>query len=299
MTRSFSTLAGVLALAALGGCVKPGSIDVIKSPGQPAGVMFSGVVSRNATPYDDVYACFARTLGSKRMSVAVGDIRDYTGKTSQNEGTAVTQGGALMAYTSLGKLRPAVELLERFDTRITDAELAYIAQRHLGNGAEHEIDDTTAEGGKRTVPWMPYMGGDVLQSDYYIVGGITELNYNIQSGGAQMAVDQIGPRARTYVMNVAVDLRIVGTQSLKVYHTVSVQKQLVGYEVGVGLFRFFGDTLVDINAGAKNQEPLHLGVRMAIEDAVLQLVAEVAKKSPQACLEQVAAGQTTQTTEED
>lgn len=278
----------LLALLSLSACVQPTGLEVRKTPGQAAGVLFSGNVSRNVTPYDPVFECYARSLGGKRLSVAVGDIRDYTGKTSQNEGTAVTQGGALMAYTALGKLSPAVQLHERFDTRITDAELAYIAARHLGDGGEHQIDDANVEGGKRTVQWMPYEGGDVLQSDYYIVGGITELNYNIQSGGAQAEINSIGPKSRTYVMNVAVDLRIVGTQTLKVYDTVSVQKQLVGYEVGAGLFRFFGDTLVDINAGVKNQEPLHLGVRMAIEDGVLQLISETTGSSPQPCLEQAA-----------
>lgn len=288
MKRIIHAILPALAAAGLSGCVTPSDLEVRQAPGQPAGVLFSGSVSRNTTPYDSVFACYAKQLGGKRMSIAVGDIRDYTGKTSQDEGAPVTQGGALMAYTALGKMRPAVQLYERFDTRIADAELAYINQRHLGDGQKHEVEDAAAEGGMRTVPWKPYFGGSVLQSDYYIVGGITELNYNIQSGGAQMTVDNVGPRARTYVLNVAVDLRIVGTQSLRVYETVSVQKQLVGYEVGLGIFKFFGDTLIDINAGQKNQEPLHLGVRMAIEDAVLQLVSSVANTSPEGCLSQAA-----------
>lgn len=283
MSRSTTIFAVALSMMTLSGCVLPTSIAVQNSGNQPAGVLFSGVASRNTTPYDPIYACYKNVLAGKRLSIAVGDIRDYTGKTSQNEGAAVTQGGSLMAYTALGKLSPAVQLHERFDTRITDAELAYIGQRHLGDGAEHEVDDPTAEGGRRTVPWMPYLGGDVLQSEYYVVGGITELNYNIQSGGAQFALAGFGPKSRSYVMSVAVDLRIVGTQTLKVHHTVSVQKQIVGYEVGAGLFRFFGDTLVDINTGAKNQEPLQLGVRMAIEDAILQLVSGIARKSADPC----------------
>lgn len=288
MSRPASVFALVMSTLSLSGCVLPTSVAIQNNGTQPAGVLFSGVASRNTTPYDPIYACYKNTLKGKRLSIAVGDIRDYTGKTSQNEGAAVTQGGSLMAYTALGKLSPAVQLHERFDTRITDAELAYIAQRHLGDGAEHEVDDPTAEGGKRNVPWMPYLGGDVLQSDYYIVGGITELNYNIQSGGAQFALAGVGPKSRSYVMNVAVDLRIVGTQSLKVYHTVSVQKQIVGYEIGAGLFRFFGDTLVDINTGSKNQEPLQLGVRIAIEDAILQLVSEIAQRSADPCFKTAA-----------
>jgi len=73
-------------------------------------------------------------------------------------------------------------------------------------------------------------------------------------------------------MNVAVDLRVVGTQSLRVIDTISVQKQISGFEVGFDLFRFFGSDLYDVNLGAKSQEPLQLGVRMAIETAVLDLV---------------------------
>src|SRR5690606_6592044 len=112
----------------------------------------------------------------------------------------------------------------------------------------------------------------------------TELNYNIQSGGAEFSVNNVGPRARIYTMNIAVDLRIVGTQTLMVYDTVSVEKQLSGYEIGAGVFRFFGSNLFDINVGAKNQEPLQLGVRTAIEAGVLQLVASVAGVDPGPCV---------------
>jgi curli biogenesis system outer membrane secretion channel CsgG len=73
-------------------------------------------------------------------------------------------------------------------------------------------------------------------------------------------------------MNVGVDLRIVGSQTLRVYDTVSLQKQVTGYEVGLGVFRFFGSDLYDIHAGMKEQEPLQLAVRMVIENAVLELV---------------------------
>jgi curli biogenesis system outer membrane secretion channel CsgG len=219
------------------------------------------------------------------MSIAVGDIRDYTGKNNQNEGFAITQGGSLMAYSALGKMKPGVVIHERFDTRIADAELAYMTNRQLGDGNTHKVDGPDGPDGVASeVPWKPYFGGTVLQSGYYIVGGITEVNYNIQSGGGHFLIGNVGPRSRTYVMNVAVDLRIVGTQSLKVFETVSVQKQIIGYEVGAGLFQFFGNNLFDIEAGMKNQEPLQLGVRMAIEDAILQLVASVSKKDLKPCM---------------
>lgn len=244
--------------------------------------MTSSAVSRNITPYDGILGCFGEQIADRPISIAVGNVRDYTGKSASEEGFAITQGGSLMAYSALGKIGSGVRIHERFDTSIADAELAYIKDRKLGDGRTHEVPDA-ATGEPREVPWKPYFGGSVLQSEYYIVGGITELNYNIRSGGAELQVDAVGPKARQYVSNVAVDLRIVGTQSLRVYKTVSVQKQVVGYEVGFGVFRFFGSELFDLNVGEKNQEPLQLAVRVAIEDAVLQLVADIADQSPDVC----------------
>lgn len=271
-----------VAMVGLSACVMPNQVKRVAMYDSGEPVILGSRVTHNTTPYDPVLACFGKLIGSQKLSIAVGDIRDYTGKTNPDEGFSISQGGSLMAYSALGKMERGVVIHERFDTRIADAELAYSTQRQLGDGETHEVDG--ADGAKSEVPWKPYFGGTVLQSDYYIVGGITELNYNIQSGGGSVMVENIGPRARTYVMNVAVDLRIVGTQSLKVIDTVSVQKQVVGYEVGMGMFRFFDTNLYDIDAGVKNQEPLQLGVRMAIEDAVLQLVSSVAKKEPTSCL---------------
>jgi len=123
-------------------------------------------------------------------------------------------------------------------------------------------------------------GGSVLQSDYYIVGGITELNFNIQSGGAELSVNNVGGKGRIYTMNISVDLRIVGSQSFRVFDTVSIQKQISGYEIGTDVFRFFGSDLWDVNAGAKSQEPLQLAVRMAIESALLEIVPTVTGVEP-------------------
>src|SRR5690606_10156318 len=104
----------------------------------------------------------------------------------------------------------------------------------------------------QTVPWVPYFGGTILRSDYYIVGGITELNYNVQSGGVQVLVAGVGPKARTFTMSVGVDLRIINTKTLVVAGTVSLQKQIVGYEVGFDIFRFWDNDLYDVSLGMKN-----------------------------------------------
>ncbi|WP_210270237.1 CsgG/HfaB family protein [Aureimonas sp. ME7] len=252
------------------------------APGE-APVVVGPPVRSNVTPYDEALACLGdeiRSSGRKKLGIAVGDIKDYTGKYNQNEGAAITQGGALMVYSAIGKMNDAVTLHERFDTRVAEAELIYLDRRQLGDGQQYPLGP-----GGALVPYKPYFGGSIRASDYFIIGGITELNYNINSGGAEANVNLVGPKARVFTLNVAVDLRIVSTETLVVSHTVSMSKQITGYEVGFGVFRFFDNDLFDINLGAKNQEPLQFGVRTTLEAATIDLLARTASVSPFSCLE--------------
>jgi curli biogenesis system outer membrane secretion channel CsgG/outer membrane protein OmpA-like peptidoglycan-associated protein len=238
-------------------------------------------VRDNRSPMEAALACFGdqMTASGRPVTIAVGEVRDYTGKYSINEGNAITQGGALMVYSALGKIGGSVRIAERFDPTIAERELGYTDRRQLGDGVVREVD------GKR-VPWLPYFGGTIARSDYFIIGGITEVNYNIRSGGAQVMVNNIGPEARVYTQSVAIDLRIVDTRSLIVRDTISLTKQFSGYEVGANVFRFFGTDLFDINIGAKGQEPLQLGIRTALEEGVLRLVASVQDLDPSLCMGQ-------------
>ncbi|MDB5579051.1 MAG: putative protein involved in formation of curli polymers-like protein [Bradyrhizobium sp.] len=241
-------------------------------------------VRDNRTPMDAALACLGASVTARAVRppvIAVGDVRDYTGKYSVNEGNAITQGGALMVSSALGKLGGAVGMAERFDPTIGERELGYTDRRQLGDGTVHDVAGTS---GPAKVPWLPYYGGSIAASDYFIVGGITELNYDIRSGGLDVEVSQLGPKARTYTQSVAIDLRIVDTRSLLVVKTISLTKQFTGYEVGFNLFQFFGSNLFDINVGAKGEEPLQLGVRTAIEEATLRLVAAVTRTDPARCL---------------
>lgn len=280
-------LSAALALPA-GGCLPLAEFHSVQNAPDEAPVMYGPKVYRNATPLDGALACLGAKVRAKhqRFAIGVGDIKDYTGKFSQLEGAAITQGGSLMLYSALGKLGRGIRIHERFDTRIGEAELAFIDRRQLGNGRANTVDAPPGPNGEapRPVPWVPYYGGTILESQYYIVGGITEVNYNIQTGGAEFAVSNIGPKARTFTMNIAVDLRLVDTRSLVVVKTANFQKQITGYEVGAGVFRFFGIELFDINVGAKNQEPIQLGVRTTLEYAVLDLIGSIARVDYRPCL---------------
>ena len=237
-------------------------------------------VRSNVTPMEASLACFAKSLaasGRRPMVIGVGEIKDFTGRYSINEGNVVTQGGSLMLFSALGKLGGTVRIAERYDSTITDRELGYMDRRQLGNGEPHEVNG-------QKVPWVPYYGGTIQVSDYYIAGGISEVNYNIASRGAEASLNNIGAKGRTYTQSVAIDLRIVDTRTLLVVDAISLSKQFSGYEVGANTFRFFGLGLVDINVGSKGQEPLQLGVRAAIEEAAIRLIGRVTAVDPGPCL---------------
>jgi curli biogenesis system outer membrane secretion channel CsgG/outer membrane protein OmpA-like peptidoglycan-associated protein len=268
----------VLAVA-LAGCANVSTRQLAPDE-QP--VVTGSAARRNHTPLEPAFTCVAQALRDKhfpQFGVAVGDVKDYTGKYSQNEGSTITQGGSLMIYSALGKLGDVIQLQERFDTRIAELELAYTDRRQLGDGRTHAVEQ-----GKPAVPWVPYFGGSILRSNYYIVGGVTELNYNIASAGAEVTVSGVGFKGRTFTMNIGVDLRIVDTRTLVIAKTVSLQKQIVGQEVGAGVYRFFGNDLVDINVGNKSQEPLQLGVRTTIEHGVIELISAIAGVDGDSCL---------------
>jgi curli biogenesis system outer membrane secretion channel CsgG len=276
-------LSAALAVALLGlpGCARISLQKV--SPGE-APVVMGPQVRSNRTPMEPAFACVADKLvedHKPKLTIAVGDVKDYTGKYNINEGNAITQGGALMVYSALGKFGSTIQMAERFDTHIGEMELGYIDRRQLGDGLIHALDSA----GQKVVPWLPYFGGSIMKSDYYIVGGITELNYDIQSGGAQGLVNELGPKERVYTESIAVDLRIVNSRNLTVVRTVSFEKQLTGYEVGFNIFRFFGSSLYDVNIGSKGQEAAQLGVRTALEEAVLQLMGTVEDEQVQPCID--------------
>ncbi|USN14698.1 hypothetical protein PAPPERLAPAPP_03290 [Brevundimonas phage vB_BpoS-Papperlapapp] len=243
---------------------------VLNAQGQ-APVVVGTRPTLNSSPMDPAMQCFAQATRQSVVPnrIAVGQIRDYTGKFSNEAsegGFRITQGGSLMVMSALGKL-DGIEQVERFDMDIASNE-ATLTQNQLIQDPAYDPANPQAA----TLRRLNLTAGQYQGSDYYIVGGITEVNYDIVSGGAELGVSLFEAGMRYYVINTAVDLRLVDTKSLKVVKTVSVQKQIIGYETRAGLFRFFGDYLVDINTGKQGQEPLQLGVRATLEYATLELL---------------------------
>ncbi|MDH4384359.1 MAG: holdfast anchoring protein HfaB [Caulobacter sp.] len=271
-----------VAILLLAGCVTP----VAKSSGLYAKPIGSAPVTSNPSPYSAALVClggYARqnNLGAPR--IAVGRISDYTGKSeADGSGRKVTQGASLMAMTALAKA--GMPLVERFDTSISELDLKYSNNKLISDGPR--------AGGPGPTESRKIYEGQVAGVDFYLVGGITELNYNIYSVGADgYAGDRDASglkgtfRGSIYVMNVAIDLRLVNSRSLEVVDVISYQKQVVGREVGIGLFDFLNGNIFDVSTGAGAQEPLQLAVRALIERAVVEMSANLyGMPGPQSCM---------------
>lgn len=236
----------------------------------------------NETPYSQALRCMgkqARLNAGRAPRIAVGNIADYTGKfEADGSGRKLTQGAALMAMSALSKA--GVRLVERFDTSVAELELKYANNKLIGDKPEGRLDGD----------FRKIFAGSIPGSDYYLIGGITELNYNIRSATADLflgATDVSGLRGaaglKLFVMNVGLDLRLINTQTLEVVKVISYQKQIIGREIQPGLFDFLGATILDIGAGERALEPIQLAVRAVTERAVLEMLKELDGSAQSAC----------------
>lgn len=266
-TTATKRLSGaVLASAMLAtGCVSP----VAGPGGNYADPIGNAPVTANPTPYSDGLVCmghYARQSGYAAPRIAVGRILDYTGKADFEGGRRVTQGASLMAISAFAKA--GARLVERFDTSVSELELKYANNRLIGDDVAQDFRRINA--------------GSIPGSDYYLIGGITELNYNIRSVGGEAfvgdtdAMDTKGSiGAKLYVINVGLDLRLVETESLEVVDVISYQKQIIGREVSLGVFDFANGNVFDIGIGGRAQEPIQLAIRSVLERAVLEMMANL------------------------
>lgn len=258
-------LAVMASAATLAGCISPisGKDGLYTKPigGSP--------VVPNPTPYSDALVCMGRYAQLNNVTarrIAVGRILDFTGQTDEFGSREVTQGASLMAMSAFAKA--GARLVERFDTSVSELELRYANNKLIGEDGQEDF--------------RKILAGSVPGSDFYLVGGITELNFNIRSQGIEAFVGDVRPNdprttsgLRLFVMNVGLDLRLVDTKTLEIVDVISYQKQIIGREIRAGVFGITGTVLVDVGLGERAIEPLQLGVRSVIERAVLEMAANI------------------------
>jgi curli production assembly/transport component CsgG/holdfast attachment protein HfaB len=270
MKRRIQLLAACASALALTACVTPGA----GMNGLYASPIGDAPVTANPTPYSAALVCMADYARSARIApprIAVGRVLDYTGKEDFEGGRKVTQGASLMAISAFAKA--GARLVERFDTSVSELELKYANNKLISD------DLQPAEPGPE---YRQILAGSIPGSDFYFIGGITELNSNIRSIGADAFVGDVDPgdpkgRAgfKLFVINVGVDLRLVDTRTLEVVDVISYQKQIVGREISAGIFDFLNGNIFDVGAGERAMEPIQLAVRSVIERAVLEMTANL------------------------
>jgi curli production assembly/transport component CsgG/holdfast attachment protein HfaB len=279
--RLRTAVAACAAAALLSGCVSTSA----GPKGLYASPIGNAPVTANPTPYSAALYCmadYARRYNLPSPRMAIGRIADYTGTVSADGGRQVTGGASLMAIAALAK--SGARMVERYDTSVSEMELRYANNRLIGDDGPGGADD---------VQYRRILAGSVPGSDFYIVGGITEVNYNIRSSGFDLAGGEATSQTplsaavagKVYVMNIAIDLRMVQTTTLEVVDVVSYQKQIIGREVSAGVFDFLDGNVFDISAGDGGLEPVQLAVRALIERATVEFMANLyGAPGPEVCL---------------
>jgi len=250
LSRLATPLMVAAALApALSGCQTAYSASTHVTP------LHGAPVHTNNTPYTACLTQMALAKTKKKPSLTVGQISDKTGQkdyAKYQDSSELTQGVSEMVISAFFKTRQ-VTLTERLDIRIPLAEQQLVQSKAIS----------------RRVSRM-----NVVPANFVVLGALTELNYNISSGGARLFVAGSGAGVRKAVINVGLDLRLVDVRSFRTLYVTSLQKQVIGYEVEAGIYRFFGDQLIEFDAGAVKNEPLQLGVRSVVELATYQILTE-------------------------
>lgn len=236
----------------------------------------------NTTPMAEAMACLRREAPGGGYRVGVSEFVDGTGSI---EGLAMNSRvfSQRPDYMMIVGLKSAgVNLVNRSSVNVAEWEMKQAMEQKLGDGRKVSVGDSS-------VLFRPVKAGAILGSTHYITGAITELNWNIDSKVAEANIMGVSGGGRTYRVSMAVDVMVTDTLSTEVVHARSYKKQLVGFEVDAGYFRFIeknalnaygwqglvlnkGLELFQANLGDKQNEPNQTALRWVIELAAYDVV---------------------------
>lgn len=268
-------LLAAVAAAGLGGCA-------VQPPGQiPIATVQGPVPMRASSPMSEALTCLATKLPEDRdLRLAVFTIPDRSGVADYDgPGAYLTQGAELMMVSALAKT--GVRQVNRTATNVAEWELNQAIEKRLGEGAPVLVAD-------RAVPYRPVPMGSLLGSTHTVYGGLTELDFDILSDGAEVSIAGFGVKGRGYYISVGMDLVVSDSRTTEIVLARHYRKQIWGQELEAGLFRFwdigsggakigqFGVELFDVRVGKQQNEPVHASVRWIVEQAAYELVRDLA-----------------------
>ena len=207
-------------------------------------------------------------LDGPPITVAVYGFLDKTGQKKPSEkmalfSSAVTQGGEVFLIKALQDAPGWFKVVERvgLDNVVKERQL-------IRN--QREVYE-----GKNSKPLKPMTVAGVM-----IEGGIIGYDSNIRSGGNGARFLGIGASEQYRVDEVVVSIRIVSVSSGEVLMTNAVSKTIYSTGHNLGVFRFVDQSTkaLEIENGSALNEPTTYAVRVAIEQAVYELIIDGEKK---------------------
>jgi curli production assembly/transport component CsgG len=202
------------------------------------------------------------------MTIAVYGFVDKTGqkKPSTNLAlfsSAVTQGAEVFLIKSLQDSKKWFRVVERvgLDNLIKERQL-------IRN--QREVYE-----GKDAKPLKPLTVAGVM-----LEGGIIGYDSNIRSGGNGARFLGIGASQQYRVDEVVISLRLVSISSGEVLLTNAVSKTIYSTQHDVAVFKFVdqGTKALEMETGSALNEPTTYAVRVAIEQAVYEMIVDGEKK---------------------
>lgn len=207
-------------------------------------------------------------LDGPPITIAVYGFMDKTGQMKPNDrlavfSKAVTQGAEVFLIKSLQDAKGWFKVVERvgLDNLIKERQL-------IRN--QREVYE-----GKDAKPLKPMTVAGVM-----IEGGIIGYDSNIRSGGNGARFLGIGGSQQYRVDEVIISLRLVSVNSGEVLITNAVSKTIYSTQHNVGVLRFVdaGTKALELETGSALNEPTTYAVRVAIEEAVRDMIVEGEKK---------------------
>ena len=239
----------------LSGCVSSGPIQLSEAP-----------VKVNT----QVKELFNLPAPEKQAVVAVYDFPDLTGQRRDKDGiasisTAVTQGGTPLLISALKDAGGGTwfRVVER--NRVDDLA----KERQIVRTTREEYQ---GEGANKLEPML--FAGLIIQ------GGIIGYDTNIQTGGAGARYLGIGGTVMYRKDQVVVSLRGVNTNTGEIILNVQVSKTVLSVGKDLSVFKFVdvGTKLIEAEVGMTENEANTMAVKMATEEAVLQLIKQGVEK---------------------
>ena len=201
----------------------------------------------------------------------VAAVYGFTDKTGQrkpsdkmaNISTAVTQGSEVWLIKALQEVGHGkwFQVVERVGLDNLTKERQIIRQ------ARESVGDN------RVLKPMLFAG-------VIIEGGIIGYDSNVLTGGAGVRYLGVGPSTQYRQDVITVTMRMTSTQTGEVLISTSVTKTIISSGSSMGVFKFFdmGTSSFEAEAGHTINEPVNYAVRVAIEQAVVELIKEGEKK---------------------